>query len=147
MNYNTKLEDTMDRINNIAFGYGFKNGIEWANAAYRNNELSWLEFKNYENAHNLRVRFSHGSARDISVSYETYRIVQEWESNIRYSRLRGRRNYNKKLKLPDGAYRSQPFNKEFNMIGFEGRKYYFRFQIVYEYQERAYDDGTHFKGR
>ena len=94
MGYNNEFEDLMDNINNIAYGYGFKNGIDWANAAQKRGEISWGQFKKYENAHNLRVRFSHGNARDINVSYETYQVAQEFERNIEYSFIRKNRNSN-----------------------------------------------------
>ena len=35
MGYNIKFEDIMDTINNTAQGYGFKNGIDWANFAQK----------------------------------------------------------------------------------------------------------------
>ena len=52
MSYNQEFEDTMDNINNIAYGYGYKNGIEWANIAQKSGEISWSQYKKYETAHN-----------------------------------------------------------------------------------------------
>ncbi len=147
MSYNREFEDTMDNINNIAYGHGFKNGIEWASAALNRNEIDYGTYKKYENAHNLRVRFSHGNARDISVSCETYQTAREWESKIQYSSIRGNRNNSrvgngagkKTPKLPDGTFRGKPFVKEFKRIGKDGEEYFFKFAI---YKENNYlDDG------
>ena len=149
MGYNNEFEDLMDNINNIAYGYGFKNGIDWANAAQKRGEISWGQFKKYENAHNLRVRFSHGNARDINVSYETYQVAQEFERNIEYSFIRKNRNSNdvkrggngnKGPKLPDGTFRGRPYIKEFKRTGKDGEEYFFKFAI---YKENNYlDDGN-----
>ena len=68
MTNNSIFEDLIDNINTTAQGYGFKNGIDWANTARKSGELSWNDYKTYENAHNLRVRYSHGNAKDISIS-------------------------------------------------------------------------------
>ena len=147
-NYNHEFEDTMDNINNIAYGYGFKNGIEWASYAQKRGEISWEQYKRYENAHNLRVRYSHGNARDIQISSETYYIVKEYERNISRSRLRRQRiqQAHTQIRLPAGTFRSYPYYKSLDLSGQDGRSYHFRFGIVEEYQKRAYDDGTRFEG-
>ena len=88
MSYNEAFEDVMDSINNIAQGYGFKNGISWAEEAKRKRVIDHGTFKKFQNAHNLRIRFSHGNARDIAISYQTYQIVKEWESIIQHSSIR-----------------------------------------------------------
>ena len=152
MGYNYEFEDTMDNINNIAYGYGFKNGIDWANTAQKRGEINWGQFKRYENAHNLRVRFSHGNARDIDVSYETYQVAKEFESNIENSSIRKNREENsggkhdgvghgyKQPKLPDGTFRGKPYIKEFKRTGKDGEEYFFKFAI---YKENNYlDDGN-----
>ena len=148
MSYNTEFEDIMDNINNIAYGYGFKNGIEWANAAQKAREISWGTFKKYENVHNLRVRYSHGNARDIAISYETYQIVLNYQNDIENSRIRRRNGggYSKNSrgrnapKLPDGTFRGKPYIKEFVRKGKDGEEYFFRFSI---YKEKNYlDDGN-----
>lgn len=146
-NYNNNFVDIMDNINNIAQGYGYKNGIHWADERCKKGSIDYGTFKQYENAHNLRVRLAHGNARDISVSYETYQIVRKWENEISKSNARKYRS-NDPINLPAGAYRytNKPFTKEFNITGKSGKNYYFRFEIVKEYQKRAYDDGTRFEG-
>lgn len=149
MSYNTEFEDIMDNINNIAYGYGFKNGIEWANAAQKAGEISWGTYKKYENVHNLRVRYSHGNARDIAISYETYQIVLNYQNDIENSRIRRRNSggYSNNSgrhntpKLPDGTFRGKPYIKEFVRKGKDGEEYFFRFSI---YRENNYlDDGYH----
>ncbi len=94
MGYNIEFEDLMDNINNIAQGYGFINGIDWARMALNNKIISYSTFKKYENAHILRNRFSHGNARDINVSYETYQIAKSFENKIKKSSLRKNGNNN-----------------------------------------------------
>ena len=143
MGYNIEFEDIMDNINNTAQGYGFKNGIEWANLAQKKGEISWSTFKKYENAHNLRVRFSHGNARDINISYETYQLVRDFLNDIERSSLRKNGNnggYEKKQpKLPDGVFRGKPYIKEFHRTGKDGEDYFFRFEV---HKENNYlDDG------
>ena len=90
----------------------------------------------------MRVRLSHGNARDINVSYDTYQIAREYESDIRNSRLRrrgGDRGGNKP-KLPDGIFRGRPYVKEFYRTGEDGESYYFKFEI---WREQNYlDDGN-----
>ncbi len=147
MNYNSNFEDSMDTINNTAQGYGFKNGIDWANLAQQRGEISWSTFKKYENAHNLRVRFSHGNARDISISYETYEVVQNFERDIANSSLRKNRGGNshngrtekKQPKLPDGTFRGKPYIKEFKRTGQDGEEYFFKFEVCRE--NNYLDDG------
>lgn len=46
MSYNHEFEDTIDNINNIAYGYGYKNGIGWANSAQKAGKISWSQYKN-----------------------------------------------------------------------------------------------------
>ena len=144
MGYNSEFEDLMDNINNTAQGYGFKNGIDWANLAQKKGEITWATFKKYENAHNLRVRFSHGNARDINISYETYQVAKAFERDIERSYLRknggnGGGHVKKQPKLPDGGFRGKPYIKEFRRTGKDGEDYFFRFEV---YKENNYlDDG------
>lgn len=153
MSYNNEFEDMMSDVNDIGKGYGFKNGIEWAARAQRVNEISYDRYKQYENAHNLRVRLSHGNARDISVSYETYQIVKKFKNDIIRSNIRNNRSNfsggscrdaswtrNVKAKLPPGEFCAQPYVKEFyRKSKTNGEEYYFKFKI---YRETNYlDDG------
>lgn len=148
MSYNGEFEDLMDEINNIAYGYGFKNGIDWASEAQKRGEISWNQFKKYENAHNLRVRYSHGNARDISVSYETIQVVLQFKDDISYSNVRknngGGSSKNGGVKLPSGTFRMAPYIKEFIRKGKDGEEYYFKFAIhkEYNYLDDGYG-GTH----
>ena len=145
MGYNREFIDTMDNINNIAYGYGFKNGIEWANVAQKRGELDWGTFKQYENAHNLRVRMAHGNSRDINISFDTYNLVRDFEHRISSSYLRKNGSNGGKRraepKLPDGVFRSgKPYIKEFFRTGNDGEQYYFKFAV---YKETNYlDDGN-----
>ena len=82
MNNNVAFEDIMDNINNIAKKYGYKNGIDWACHAQKEGIISWSQYKKYENLHELRVRFSHGNAKDILISNESLQKVKEFEKNI-----------------------------------------------------------------
>ena len=143
MGNNEDFEDLLSDINDIGKEYGFKNGIDWAVSAQQSGEISFNDYRAYENCHNLRVRFSHGAARDIHISDETYANALRYYHAIKSSNLRKRRN---KPKLPDGTFRSKPFIKEFWWNGYRDREYYFRFAIVEEWQKRAYDDGTQFEG-
>lgn len=100
MGYNHEFEDLIDNINNIAKGYGFKNGIHWAKYAQQQGEITWEEYKKYENSHNLRNRYSHGNARDIVISYETYQIVLNTLNKIRSSNTKfTQHNYSNGTKL------------------------------------------------
>ena len=106
-------------------------------------KFRFYSYKAYENCHTLRVRFSHGAARDIHISDETLHNAECFYNDVQNSRLRKRRQA---PKLPDGTFRSKPFVKEFRWKGYGEKEYYFRFMIVQEYQKRAYDDGTRFEG-
>lgn len=141
MSYNSEFEDRMDSINNTAQGYGFKNGIDWANAAQKAGDLSWGDYKKFENVHNLRVRYSHGNARDISISYETIELVRTFERMIDRSNIRKNRGGGRKApKLPEGTFRGKPYIKEFKRTGKDGEEYFFKFAI---YKEENYlDDGN-----
>ena len=150
MDYNSALEDTMDNVNNIAQGYGFINGIDWAKEAQKRGEISWDQLKKYENVHRLRVSFSHGNARDIKCTYETYHIAKNFESDVRRSPIRKNRyggnnsgkngGGNKGPKLPSGTFRGKPYIKEFRRTGEDGEEYFFRFAI---YKENNYLDDGH----
>ena len=82
MNFNRGFEDVIDDINNTAKGYGFVNGVAWANEAQKMGVITWGEYKQYENAHKLRNSFSHGSAKDIAVSLSTYMFVKKVQKII-----------------------------------------------------------------
>lgn len=87
--YSKDFEDTMHVINTIANGYGFENGKEWAKEAQKRGVISWEQYNKFENVHKLRNNFSHGHAKDINVSHETYQLVKEFENYIRRSPIRG----------------------------------------------------------
>lgn len=86
---NAEFEDVFDSINNIAVGKKFQNGRAWASAAKKSGELSYQEFCDYNNCHDLRVRFSHGNARDIEVSVTTLNMARDFLIKIKHSKLSG----------------------------------------------------------
>ena len=43
MNYNSEFVDVMDNINNIGKGYGFTNGIRWAETAQNVGEITYAQ--------------------------------------------------------------------------------------------------------
>ena len=135
-NNNAILEDTMDAINTIAKEKGFKNGIDWASYAQRYGEISYYEYTSFSNVHNLRVRYSHGNARDIFASNKTIAIVMEFLNKIRLTRLYKKRTI---PYIPDDGFRAEPYYKEFNWKGEDGKSYYFFFKICYE--NNYIDDG------
>lgn len=144
MDYNREFGDTMDSINDIGKEYGFVNGIAWAEEAQRRGKITYSQFMKYKNAHNLRVRFSHGNAKDIKVSFDTYQIVKNYERDIRHSSIRldgshGKYYSRRKPKLPSGTFRGRPFIKEFRRTGKDGEEYHFRFEICKE--NNYLDDG------
>ena len=143
MGNNERFEDLMSDINNIGKSYGFKNGIDWAVSAQQAGEISYYDYKKYEICHRLRVPYSHGAARDIYISNQTYNDAKHFFNDIRSSRLRKRFNT---PRLPKGTFRANSYTKEFSWNGNNNTKYYFRFEIVQEYQKRVYDDGTRFEG-
>lgn len=97
MSNNSKFEDVIDNINNIAQGYGFINGIDWARNAQQAGDLTFSDFKKYENAHHLRVRFSHGSAKDIAISDETLSFAYYIEKKINTSKVKKGLSKNKNV--------------------------------------------------
>lgn len=135
MSYNNdNFIDMMDSINNIARGIGFKNGIDWAASAQQNGEISYLEYKQYSNCHNLRIRMAHGNAKDIFISDETYWVANEFYNNIQTSGLFKTR---KNVRLPEGTFRT-PY-KRFHLQGQDGNFYDFKLSVVYEYN--YFDNG------
>ena len=89
----------------------------------------------------MRVSISHGMAGKINIYYEDVAAVNHYIHIMDSTASRFQsRNYDQ----PPGSFRS--FTKEFNFDGSNGRKYYFKYEIVYEWQKRAYDDGTRFEG-
>ena len=144
MGNNETFEDLMNDVNNTAKGYGYKNGIDWARFAQRSNEISYTDLRDYENCHDLRVRFSHGGARDIFISDSTLNKTRRFLRQIRNSRLR--KNYNRG-RIPGDHFRApKSYIKELNWTGYENRKYHFKFKIEWEYQDRAFSDHTSYKG-
>ena len=83
MGNNETFEDLMNDVNNTAKGYGYKNGIDWARYAQRSNEISYTDLRDYENCHDLRVRYSHGGARDIFISDTTLNKTRRFFRQIK----------------------------------------------------------------
>ena len=86
MTNNEIFIDTMDKINTIAKGKGFVNGLDWAKTAKDLKEISDLDFSTFENCHNLRNLMAHGSAKDISLSTETINQMVRFLSAIAMTR-------------------------------------------------------------
>lgn len=131
---NETFEDLMNEINNIAKELGFKNGIDWAAKKHNAGMITFSTYKSYENCHDLRVRFSHGGARDISISNSTLQIAEQFLRAIKGSTTR---RVKKDPVLPDGTFR---WFKEFFWDGVNGLKYRFAFDIVNE--NNYMDDGN-----
>ena len=134
-NYNEEFEDIMSTINNIAVGYGFTNGLEWAKNAYSAGEITYEQYKNHERSHSLRNSYSHGGAKDICISRETYMNAYYSLNSIRESRVRNYRENKRRVdapRLPEGTFRSDYYIKEFSRTGYDGENYYFKFAIKYE---------------
>jgi len=106
-NYNALFEDLMNDINDIAHGYGFKNGIEWAANAKHQGEIAYGDFVKYKNCHVMRNRLSHGNARDIFISYKTYSFAKEFEYDIKKSYLRRDYYYDSRTKNTNDYYYKQ----------------------------------------
>jgi len=134
-NYNSEFIDTMDEINNRGRGKGFKNGIDWAATAQRQGELAYHTYQQYSNCHDLRVRFSHGNAKDICVSRQTLDTARKYLSAINRSHISRERKHGS-VKIPYGGFRA-PYIKEFNWQGSDGNTYHFKFEVV---NERNYID-------
>ena len=94
MHNNAEFVDLLDAINNIAKGYGFKNGLDWATEAQKKGEIDCAKLSDYSNCHNLRIRYSHGSAKDINVSDTTLNKAKRYLSDIKRSHLRKRKTEN-----------------------------------------------------
>ena len=136
--YNKEFIDVMNNINNIAKGYGFKNGIDWACNAKKASKIGYDTYMKYKNCHDLRVQIAHGGASDINISFGTYSNVCDFEGDIKNSRLR---NEKKDVCLPSGTFRGQPYVKTFNRVGADGSNYNFKFSIRWENNE--YDNGKY----
>lgn len=90
----------------------------------------------------LRNVIGHGGAGRVMITQPDIDSVNTYIRIMNNTSDRFRRNGNNDM--PPGAFRS--YIKEFNFNGNHDRQYYFKFEIVYEYQKRAYDDGTRFEG-
>lgn len=144
MGNNERFEDLMSDINDTANGYGFKNGIDWARYAQSRGEISYSYLKDYEGLHHLRVRYSHGSAKDICISDTTLSKAYRFLKQIRRSRLRKQRI---NPRVHNGHFRApSSYIKELNWTGYDGSRYHFKFRITWEYQDRRFSDGTAYKG-
>lgn len=86
-NYNSLFEDLLDEINKIAKSKGFENGIGWANTAKTYGEIDAFWFDIFLGIHKLRNSFSHGHAKDISISEETYNNTIKFKELISSSKL------------------------------------------------------------
>ncbi|MBQ8350695.1 MAG: hypothetical protein IJY20_01460 [Clostridia bacterium] len=87
MNNNDLFIDTMDKINTIAKGKGFVNGMDWAKTAKGAGKISDLTLSSFDGCHSLRNLMAHGSAKDIAISTETLANVMTFLSAIAQTKV------------------------------------------------------------
>lgn len=133
----------VDRMNKIAYSIVDGNARAWASKAARKGIISINDKIEIENIIDLRVLISHGGAGRVVITLKDIDFINTYIKIM--SNTAGRFLKKEKNEMPPGAFRS--FVKEFNFEGNKNRQYHFKFEIVFEYQERAYDDGTRFNGK
>lgn len=85
--HNNLFIDTMDKINKLAKSKGFVNGIDWAKAAKKADQLSAIDLAGFEKCHDLRNMIAHGCASDVTITAETLAITFSFLSNLEKSTL------------------------------------------------------------
>ena len=143
MNLQDEFANGIDRMNKIAYSIVNGNAKAWASKAERKGIISVDEKIDIENLVALRNLIGHGGAGRVLISQMDVDSVNTYIRIMNNTSDRFRRNGG--IDMPPGTFRS--YIKEFNFDGNNGRQYYFKFEIVYEYQKRAYDDGTRFEGK
>lgn len=142
MSLQDDFSNGIDKLNKIAYTIVNGNAKAWASKAERKGIISIDEKIDIENLVGLRNVIGHGGAGRVVItqtdvdSINRYILIMNKTSN-RFRNGNG-------IDMPLGTFRS--YIKEFNLEGNSGRQYYFKFEIVYEYQKRAYDDGSRFEG-
>lgn len=143
MNLQNDFANGIDKMHKIAYSLVKGNARAWASKAERKGIININEKIEINNLVDMRVFISHGGAGKLNI---TSLDVQKVNYYIKImNNTAGRFQTSDNNDMPLGTFRN--YLKEFNYDGRNGRKYYFKFEIVYEYQERAYDDGTIFSGK
>lgn len=143
MRLQDEFTNGIDRLNKIAYSIVNGNAKAWASKAERKGIISVNEKIEIENLVELRNVIGHGGAGKVMISQSDVDSVNTYIRIMNNTANRFRKNENNDM--PPGVFRS--YIKEFNFDGSHDRQYYFKFEIVYEYQKRAYDDGTRFEGK
>ena len=137
MDYSKKFLRIMHDINDAAKEKGYFNGKDWADAAMKNGKISQEDLKEFKRFHELRNCMAHNDAEDISISERTYQAAEKFYSKIKNENQQKTR---KEIKLPEGCFRQETFEKEFQWRGKDGKIYDFKFSIINE--ENLIDDGS-----
>jgi hypothetical protein len=104
---NNRFEDLVDEFNKKAQQLGFQNGKAWADRAMEIGEIQKFDHDKVKDKLDIRVKYSHGNASDISVSEETIEYMKrmlrflESHTNIRPGDKGGYHHPN----LPEGTFR------------------------------------------
>ena len=144
MRLQDEFTNGIDRMNKIAYSLIGGNAKVWASKAERKGIISISDKIEIENLVNLRNLVGHGGAGRVYISPSDMYSVNNY-IRIMNSTANRFRNNNSSNDMPEGAFRS--YIKELNFNGSQGRQHYFKFEIVHEYQERSYDDGSRFRGK
>ena len=141
MNNQDQLVNGVDRMHDIAYALVGGNARAWANKAEQKGIISINQKSEINKIVDMRVFIAHGGAGKVIVSKADIDAVNKYIRIMNNSAPRFKRD---NQGLPPGGFRGS-FIKELNLDG-KKNTYYFKFEVVKEYQERAYDDGTRFKG-
>ena len=101
--YTKQFINKLNDINNLAKGRGFRNGLDMAQAAYEQKILTYSEFCDYKNAHNMRNSGSHGFMEDLSITSSTYNFVNNIFRKLDASSLRGTGSPNRRPNHSGGS--------------------------------------------
>lgn len=145
----------IDRMNKIAYSLVHGNAKAWASKAERKGILTISEKIEIEDLVNLRNTISHGNAGKVFITNRELNAINRYIRIMNNTVDRFRRSGVNDM--PPGAFRgnfsddrsyghSRSYIKRLTLNDFSGRQYNFKFQIVYEYQTRAFDDGVRFSG-
>ncbi len=143
MRIQDEFANGIDRMNKIAYSIIDGNAKAWASKAERKGIISVSDKIEIENLVDLRNLIGHGGAGRVVVTQADVDAVNTYIRIM--SNTSGRFERSRTNDMPPGAFRG--YIKELNFNGNHARQYYFKFEIVFEYQERAYDDGTRFSGK
>lgn len=140
-----RLEDQfvngIEKMNSIAHSLVNGNAKLWATKAERKGIISSFDKDVIFKLVGIRVFIAHGGAGRVQIAEEE---VNEVNKYIRIMNSTSEKFKEKtKIILPPGTFRSFIKELTFNTTS---NTYYFKFEIVEEYQKRSYDDGTRFSG-